>query len=228
MKNKLFLLALALSLPIPAGADDIGTLLGAAVRTRPQYDGSDRQTTDLIPVIRYYGPVLFARTTQGFLEGGARKELGKGVYAGAQIGYEVGPRDGDPGASAGAHLEWDTNIGPAPVFFLARYRAHLDSDRGQHVDARVSAGVYDRGGMLLVLFGQATFASEKHLQEYYGVADSGLLYSSFGLLGSYDLTRQWLLVFGAEARRLGSAADGSAFVQDRTNYYANAGITYRF
>lgn len=228
MKSKLFLLALVLLLPVPAAADDVGTLVGAAVRSRPTYDGSDRQTTDLVPVLRYYGPTLFARTTQGFLEGGARTTLGSGVYAGVQLGYEVGPRDGDPGASAGAHFEWDTRIGPAPIFTLVRFRQHLDSDRGRHLDARVSAGVYDGGGVLLLVFGQATFASEKHLQEYYGVSDSGLLYTSLGLLGSYDLTRHWLLVFGVEARRLGSAAAGSAFVQDRTNYYANGGIAYRF
>ena len=55
MKSKLFLLALVLILPVPAAADDIGTLVGAAVRTRPTYDGSDRQTTDLIPHYRGLG-----------------------------------------------------------------------------------------------------------------------------------------------------------------------------
>src|SRR5262244_576969 len=66
------------------------TLLGAAVRTRPAYDGSASQRTDLIPIVRYYGHPFFARTTQGVLEGGARGEIVSGLVYGAQIAYEAG------------------------------------------------------------------------------------------------------------------------------------------
>jgi hypothetical protein len=66
------------------------TLIGAAVRSRPAYDGSDAQRTDLIPVLRYYGKPWFARTTQGILEGGARWALTPGVDAGVQLAYEEG------------------------------------------------------------------------------------------------------------------------------------------
>ncbi len=66
------------------------TLLGAGVRTRPAYDGSASQVTDLIPVVRYYGKPLFARTTQGILEGGARTEVAPGLALGAQLANEAG------------------------------------------------------------------------------------------------------------------------------------------
>src|SRR5205814_8346376 len=67
-------LSLHAALPISAAAEDY-TLLGAGVRTRPDYDGSSSRTVDLIPVVRYYGKPWFTRTTQGMLEGGARYEF---------------------------------------------------------------------------------------------------------------------------------------------------------
>src|SRR3954465_15956556 len=92
------------------------TLLGAAVRTRPAYDGSRSQTTDLVPVIRYYGQPRFARTTQGLLGGGLQSNLGAGGPSGFQLSYDEGRKtsessflrehnfsdDIDPGASLGA------------------------------------------------------------------------------------------------------------------------------
>jgi outer membrane scaffolding protein for murein synthesis (MipA/OmpV family) len=66
------------------------------------------------------------------------------------------------------------------------------------------------------------------MQEYYGVSDAGLLLTSAGLLGSYDLARRWVAVASAELRRLASEPARSAFVQDRTNYYLSAGLAYRF
>ncbi|MFL6573806.1 MAG: hypothetical protein ACJ8G4_18750, partial [Burkholderiales bacterium] len=53
-------------------AEDPPTIIGAAIRSRPAYDGSSSQVTDLIPQLRYYGKLWFARTTQGILEGGIR------------------------------------------------------------------------------------------------------------------------------------------------------------
>ncbi len=220
------LLLLVAVLPFAAQGEE--TLLGAGVRNRPVFDGSGDQTTDLIPVVRYYGERLFARTTQGILEGGARVALREGLAAGVQLAYEQGPRDGDPGASLGAHLEWDTRFGPAPLNLLFRLRQHANSDRGANADARATVGVFERAGLRAGVFGQATWASEKHMREYYGVGDAGLLFTSVGLLGSYDLSRRWLAVASAELRRLGDEPAGSAFVADRTGHYLSAGLAYRF
>src|ERR1700704_122333 len=91
MKKTLAALLLLAPLSAPAQLiDDNYVLLGAAVRTRPAYDGSRSQTTDLVPVIRYYGQPWFARTTQGILEGGLHWNLGSGLAAGFQLAYEEG------------------------------------------------------------------------------------------------------------------------------------------
>ena len=216
----------ALLLPLSLQAQDI--LLGAGARNRPVYDGSGEQTTDLIPVVRYYGRPWFARTTQGLLEGGARFALNPGLDGGVQLAYEQGPRDGDPGASLGLHMELDTTIGPAPLNVLARTRTHLDSDRGSQADVRATIGLYGSRGLQLGVFGQGTWANEKHTEAYYGVRHAGLLFTSVGILGSYDLARRWVAVASAELRRLASEPSRSAFVQDRTNYYFSAGLAYRF
>ena len=219
----LLLLVLALS----QNAFSQETYLGAGVRNRPVYDGSGDQTSDLIPVIRYYGKPWFARTTQGMLEGGVR--FGQpGFEGGAQLAYEQGPRDEDPGASVGVHLELDRLIGPVPLNALTRVRWHTDRDRGAQVDIRGTLGVYEGGGLRAGVFAQATWSDEKHMRTYYGVREAGLLYTSLGVLGSYDISPRWLAVASAEWRRLGSEPARSAFVQDRTNAYLSAGIAYRF
>jgi outer membrane scaffolding protein for murein synthesis (MipA/OmpV family) len=212
--------------PFQAFPEEI--LLGAGVRNRPVFDGSADQTTDLIPVLRYYGEPWFARTTQGLLEGGARFAVKPGLDGGVQLAYEQGPRDGDPGASLGVHLELDTKIGPAPLNLLGRTRTQLDSDRGSQADLRATLGIYRSGGLQAGVFGQATWASEKHMQAYYGVGDAGLLFASLGLLGSYDLSRRWVVVASAEARRLGSEPARGTLVQERTGHYLSAGLAYRF
>src|SRR4029077_9293984 len=115
------------------------TLLGGAVRTRPAYDGSASQRTDLIPVVRYYGKPWFVRTTQGIFEGGARMEIVPGLTYGVQLAYEAGRKasesdflrehnieDLNVGASLGMHLEWDGKLGPAPVNALLRYRQNAE------------------------------------------------------------------------------------------------------
>src|SRR6266404_3119956 len=72
-------MALALLLIVPLAALAQTALpeyawIGAGVRTRPAYDGSAAQRTDLIPTVRYYGGRWFARTTLRILEGGASME----------------------------------------------------------------------------------------------------------------------------------------------------------
>jgi outer membrane scaffolding protein for murein synthesis (MipA/OmpV family) len=219
------------------------TLVGIAVRTRPAYDGSDSQTTDLIPVLRYYGKPWFARTTQGVLEGGARWALAPGVDVGVQLAYEEGRKTSesnllkslnlpnvDPGVSVGAHIEWDFKMGPAPINVLGRVRQNADSDRGAQADLRLNVGLHASGGLIVAAYAQATWASSKSIESYYAVnnADSGLLYTSLGLLGSYDLSRHWTAVAGVQGRRLHGDAAGSMIVESKSNFYANAGIAYRF
>jgi outer membrane scaffolding protein for murein synthesis (MipA/OmpV family) len=230
MKKSCLLLAFGLLVALPASAQDNPILVGAAVRTRPAYDGSASQRTDVVPVLRYYGQRWFARTTQGMLEGGVRTELDRDFFAGAQLAYEAG-RD-DPhiatGVSAGLHLEWDRRLGRIPLTFLIRARQHLDRDLGGQADLRVTAGVYARGGFLAGVFGQATWGSENAVRSRYGAPDSGLLFTSIGLITSYDVTRHWLLVAGVESRQLRDEAAKSPLAERTSNYYANAGAAYRF
>jgi outer membrane scaffolding protein for murein synthesis (MipA/OmpV family) len=250
------LLALLCSPAFAQVAPDDYTLLGAAVRTRPAYDGSRSQTTDLVPVIRYYGQPLFARTTQGMLEGGLHWNLGSGLAAGFQLAYEEGrdnsessflrehnfTDDIDAGGSLGAHVEWDTKVGPAPVGLLARYRQNVDSDRGALVDLRLNVGVYGDRGATLVVFSEASWGSGNANGTFYRVTPqqsaasgfaayepgSGLRHVALGLIGGYDFSRHWSLVASASQRWLQGDVAKSPLVEKKGNTYANAGIAYRF
>jgi outer membrane protein len=219
------------------------TLVGAALRTRPAYDGSESQRVDLIPVLRYYGQPWFARTTQGVLEGGARWNIARGLDFGVQLAYEEGRyrkesdlleslnlEDIHSGASVGVHLEWDTTIGRAPISLLVRYRQHTDEERGSQMDLRFNVGLHSGGGFILAAYAQGTWASSKSIRTFYALptADGGLLHVSLGLIGSYDVTRHWSLVGGIQARRLQGDATDSPIVETRSSFYANAGIAYRF
>ena len=251
--------ALLLLAPLSAPAQMIDAdyvLLGAAVRTRPAYDGSRSQTTDLVPIIRYYGQPWFARTTQGILEGGLHWNLGSGLAAGLQLAYEEGrdtsessflrernfTDDVDASGSIGAHVEWDTKIGPAPVGLLARYRQNVDSDRGALADLRLNVGVYGDRGATLVVFSEATWGSSKANATFYGVTPqqsaasgfavyepgSGLKQVALGLIGGYDLSRHWTLVGSIQERWLQGDVAKSPLAEKKGSTYANAGIAYRF
>lgn len=224
MRTLVILLCLATA-SLPATAQDDYTLLGAGVRSRPEFDGSRDRTIDLVPVVRYYGKPWFARSTQGILEGGARAPLGGGLVGGVQLAYEQGPRDTDPGASLGFHLEWDSKLGEAPVTLLGRLRHHLDSDRGDQLDLRATVGVHQSSRALAGVFAQVTFANTEYTRAYYGQSESGQLYTDFGLLGSYDMTKAWVLVGSLHARRLNGDIQG---VQKKTGTYASAGVAYKF
>lgn len=223
-------LLVLLIFPALAWAQDPGTLLGAGIRSRPDYDGASKQELELIPVVRYYGRTLFARTTQGILEGGARIELARGLAAGAQLAYEGGNdrTDVDPGASVGVHLEWDTKVGPAPLNVLGRVRRHLDGDLGTQFDLRSTVGVYGSGGLLAGVFVQATWATAEWVRSYYTTGSGGLLYTAAGIEGAYDVSRRWVLVASVSLRRLHGDAASSPITEDKTNYYASAGLAYRF
>jgi outer membrane protein len=225
-------------------APDDYTLVGIAVRSRPAYDGSETQRTDVIPVLRYYGQPWFARTTQGVLEGGARWYIVPDqLHFGVQLAYEEGRKSSESdlleqlglpdlhsGASVGAHVEWDSRIGRMPVSLLGRYRQHTDSDRGSQFDLRFNAGLYGSGGVIVAAYAQATWASSKAVRTLYVLpdADGGLLHASVGLLGSYDFARHWSGVWGLQLRGLQGDATDSPIVETRSSFYGNAGIAYRF
>jgi outer membrane scaffolding protein for murein synthesis (MipA/OmpV family) len=230
-------------------------LIGAGLRARPAYDGSAYQRGEPIPVLRYYGRPWFARTTHGVFEGGARVELAPGLNAGVQLAYEGGRAasesgflrshnvpDIDPGVSFGVHIKWDRMFGPVPVSLLARGRQHAHADRGVQADLRLTAGIYGDGGVLAGVFAQATWANAKSVQSFYGITPqqsaptalpafdggSGLLFTSIGLLWSVDLSSEWLVVGSAEARKLRGDAARSPLAERTSNYYASAGLAYRF
>ena len=229
--------------------------LGAGVRTRPAYDGSAAHETELIPSVRYFGGPWFARTTQGILEGGARLEVTHDLHVGAQLAYEAGRKaseapflssHGVPDihytASAGVHAEWDHQIGPVPATALVRVRQLADTDRGSQADLRYTAGILGWRGLSAALFFQATWASARSNQSYYGVSSDeaastglpayspggGLLFITGGILWGLDLSKTWLVVGNLEARRLQGAAARSPLVEQPTSRYASASLAYRF
>lgn len=257
LRGAMFALGLLLA-PLSAFAQnpaDDYVLVGAALRVRPAYDGSAYRRAELIPVLRYYGQPWFARTTQGVLEGGVRKEIAPGLNIGAQLAYESGRSTSEsaflsshgvsslnPGASFGLHIEWDWKFGPMPVSLLLRGRQHADTDRGAQADLRLNAGVYSGGGFVAGVFAQATWANAKSAQSFYGItqqqaaatglpafdAGSGPLFASLGLLWSADINREWVAVGSLEARHLQGDAARSPLAERTWNYYAGAGIAYRF
>ena len=255
---KLPLLACAMFMPFASMAQTFSheySMVGPAVRTRPAYDGSKSQELELVPVIRYYGTPWFVRSTRGVLEGGARHDIAPGFALGAQVAFEPGrsPDEADflrnrnvvgvnPGASWGVHAELDTKIGPVPVDFLWRLRKHADSDRGMQNDFRITAGVFEKGGFAAGVFAQGTWGNDKSTGSFYSItpaqapitglpaynAEGGLLFTSVGLLWSYDLTQKWVVVGNMERRRLHGDAAASPLTERKSNYYAAVGVAYRF
>ena len=249
-------LVFGLALPSWAGAELSDTpLLGLGLRTRPAYDGSASQHGEVVPVIRWLGQPLFVRSTQGVLEGGLRVELATGLHAGAQLAYEPGRAASesaflvshainavDKGASVGAQLEWDQQLGPAPVTLLVRGRRHVDAARGAQADLRLSVGVFKAGPASAGVFTQAVWASAKSAAAMYEVtplqsATSGLpafkpgggwMSASFGGLWSVDLGRDWVAVGNLEWRRLQGDASRSPLVERAWNHAASAGLAHRF
>ena len=231
LESAMRFLALLLALPCIAFAQDpLGTLLGAGVRARPDYDGASKQELQPIPIIRYYGRTLFARTTQGILEGGARLEPLPKLWVGAQLAFEEGNdrTDLDPGGSWGFHVEWDMRIGPAPVSLLARTRTHFDTERGSQGDLRASVGVYGGRCLLVAVFAQGTWASDDWIRSYYATEGGGLMFSALGVEATYDLNPRWLLVGSVHGRQLHGHAATSPITEEQTNYFASVGLAYRF
>ena len=236
----LILLAPATALAQPAELEDY-TLLGAGVRTRPAYDGSASRVVDVVPAVRYYGSTLFARTTQGIFEGGARYYPARGFAIGAQLAYQAGRHqsesdflrdhnvpDVSDNASVGVHAEWDTYVGPAPLNVLARFRQNADADRGAQADLRATLGFYGEHSLKAGFYTQATWANAKSMRTYYDVSGSGLLFASAGVEAGYDLARHWVLLASVEGRRLQGDAASSPLAERRSSWYAITQVAYRF
>ena len=248
--------AVAAMLPWAAFAEvSNDSMVGPGLRSRPAYDGSPSQSLELVPVIRYVGQSWFVRSTQGVLETGVRTELASGLHAGAQLAYEAGRKVSDSeflrnhqmkdisgGASIGLHVEWDHFFGPVPITLLARVRQNIDADQGAQADLRLSAGVFHGGPVNAGIFTQATWADAKSTGALYGIAPQrsavtglpafqpgrGLLFTSFGLLWSVDLSPTWIVVGSLESRRLSGDAVQSPLVERSSNHYISAGVAYRF
>jgi outer membrane scaffolding protein for murein synthesis (MipA/OmpV family) len=231
------------------------TLLGPGLRSRPAYDGSASQHTELVPVVRYLGAPWFIRSTQGVFEGGLRAELASGLHVGTQLAYESGRRASESdflaqhgladiarGVSLGAQLEWDQHLGPVPVTLLARARRHAHSELGAQFDLRLSAGILQSGPLAAGVFAQASAANAKSARAMYSVtpqqaasgglpafdAAGGWLYGSVGLLGSLDLATHWAMVGSLESRRLRGSAASSPLTERVNNHYASLGLAYRY
>jgi len=248
------LVAAMLPLAVLAEISNDG-LIGPGLRSRPAYDGSSAQRTELVPVIRYFGQPFFVRSTQGVLEGGVRMELVPGLHAGAQLAYEPGRQAGNSdflknhqitgirrGASAGLHLEWDQKLGPMPITLLARWRQHTDSGLGAQADLRLSAGVFQGGPFSAGVFSQATWANATSTSALYGIGaqqsalsglpvyqpGGGLLHASVGLLWSFDLSPKWVVLGSFEGRRQQGDATGSPLTERSWSRYTSAGLAYRY
>jgi outer membrane protein len=251
----LFCIASSFSLAAFAQSTDDEKYIGGGARVRPAYEGANSSRVDPIPYLRLYGEHFFARTTQGILEGGWRTQSFGGVVFGAQLAYEEGRitdesaflsehhlEDLDPSASLGLHAEGDWKLGPVPLNALLRYRQDIDSDNGAQVDLRMTAGVLDWNRVRAALFGQVTWGDGKSTQRYFGItpqqaaasglpaygAGSGTRSFRLGLLGDVDLARHWVGLWGITYQQLQGDAADSPLTQERNNWYANAGVAYRF
>lgn len=258
MQNSPFWFALLLGILTTAKAEETPvntSLIGVAVWSRPAYNGADSNRPALIPVISHYGSPWFARTTFGVLEGGARTEILGGLTLGGQLAYESG-RDSteseflaarnlptlNPGASWGVHAELEKKLGPMPIIALLRYRQDIESNRGEQTDFRLLAGIFSGGGLKAGIFAQTTWASKKSTNYYYGIssqqsassglsafdAQSGELFNAYGLLWSYDVYPQYLLLGSIESRQVRSAVIDSPLVQQSVNRYMSLGLAYQF
>jgi outer membrane scaffolding protein for murein synthesis (MipA/OmpV family) len=199
--------ALAALLPALACAeiaDD--AMLGAGLRTRPAYDGSASRQTEAVPMLRWFGPLGFVRSTQGVLEAGLRVPLLPGLHGGAQLAYEAGRQSSESpflqqhhvadiarGASVGVQLEADHRFGPMPVTLLVRARKST-SGLGTQADLRLSAGVLAVGHFGAGIFVQGIRADAKSAQTYYGV-DGPTAFPAAGpasVLPGYTAGAGWL------------------------------------
>ena len=55
-----------------------------------------------------------------------------------------------------------------------------------------------------------------------------MAYVELGVLGDVNIARHWLGLWAANLKQLRGDAKNSPLTRDRTNWFANAGIAYRF
>jgi outer membrane scaffolding protein for murein synthesis (MipA/OmpV family) len=233
------------------------TLLGGGVTYEPAYDGSRSSKAGFVPIISYSGDPWFARTTEGILEGGVRTELATGLHLGLQLAYEEGRNTDDSdflkrhhvatldsSASFGGFLQYETDIGPAPIDLLARYRKDVDDERGSQFDLSATVGVYggDNKPLNIEVYAQTTWADAKSLRTFYGqtaaqsavtglatyTPSSGFLNNQIGIYVAYNLTPKWLLIANAEEHQLLNAAKNSPLSEVQYNNTVTLGIGYLF
>lgn len=252
------ILALAALLTPPAFAEedaDDEQYIGVGGRLRPAYPGADSNRGDVIPYVGLGGEHWFATTELGILEGGLRFRPFAHVTLGAQLAYEEGRKPDesaflkehgiseiDPGVSAGVFAQTQGKLGPVPFLARLRYRQDVRSDNGAQADARVMAGVLDWKGLRAAVYGQLTWEDSKAAQTWFGLTPgaaaaaglpayspgSGLRFWQLGVIGDVDIARHWIGIWGVNVQVLGDDAADSPLTLDRTGWYANAGIAYRF
>ncbi len=252
------LISLVFMVPLTVCAENappVSTLLGAGLWSRPAYDGAESNQTTLIPSVRYYGKPWFARTTFGMLEGGVRAETLDGLTVGVQIAYEGGRDSSDsaflsshnlstlnPGASVGIHAELEKYIGPMPLIALLRYRQDVDVKRGSQIDFRLTAGLYGGEQFSAGIFAQTSWADDQAAQYYYGIsaqqaASSGLpafnvqggqLFNAAGLLWSFEVNKEWMLLGSLETRQVSGDVLNSPLIQSSTSRYTSLALAYQY
>ena len=231
------------------------SLLGAGVRTRPAYDGSESKVREAIPLVRYFGGPWFLRTSQDMLEGGLRREVRPSLHVGVQLAYEQGREVSEArllalhhipdigyGMSAGGFVEWDSKVGPTPITVLARFRQDTRLSHGAQADLRANAGVFRGGPVEAAVFAQTSWASSRSNAVLYGVgrdeslttglpsfhAGSGWQVASAGLMATVNLLRPWEFVGTAERHWLMTTVTHSPLVERDGAFYASLGVAYRF
>lgn len=240
---------------VPAHAElSDETILGAAVRTRPAYDGSASQRTDAVPLVRYYGDHWFVRDTQDYLEAGLRAEPAPGLHLGAQLAYETGRKsnessflqahampDVDRGATYGVYLDWDVLIAElVPSCLVLRWRQDFDPHLGGQGDVRWNFGILREGPLAMAAVIETTWANAQSTNAFYGVTPAqsaigglpadrvggGWLSSLVGLGWRLELSRHWLALGGLEFHRLQGGAAASPLAERTHSTYAVLGIAW--
>jgi prepilin-type processing-associated H-X9-DG protein len=230
-------------------------ILGAVIQYGPAYQGSNKNTANIIPILSLSRNLFYAQTTEGILEGGVKRVFSDNYSYGVQLAYEDGRTNKgilngvkilsiNPSISYGAFLQYEEQVGYIPIDFVARYRKDIDSARGSQFDLRLTVGIYggEHEKLNAEIFMQRTFADQKAMHTYYGIDKSesiktgsiiyspngGTLNSRFGIWSSYEFTQNLLLVGEIEKVFLGSMPLHSPIAKKSDSNYISLGVAYKF